>query len=170
MLTNDNPNPNTNPPGPLRVEGFDDVPPQALRTPTNELDQFLPGPSFSGGAVPFIEEEAEEGGVAGGLNRKLQLAEDVKEEEVAGSGGLVRNRKLQLAIGITAAGGRVTISGNPGRRVRYTPPDRNPTFTGRDIAIYTACDVNGLCNSAFIFIEVRQESPTFSPTLAPNFP
>ena len=164
MLTNDNPNPDTNPPGPLRVEGFDDVPPQALRTPTNQLDQFLPGPSFSGGAVPFIEEE---GGVAGGFNRKLQLTEDVEEEKVAG--GLV-NRKLQLAVGITAAGGRVTISGNPGRRVCYTPPDRNLTFTGRDIAIYTACDVNGLCNSAFIFIEVRQDSPTLSPTMAPFFP
>ena len=143
MLDNDNPNPNTNPPGPLRVEGFDSVPRRALNTPTNQLDQFLPGPSFSGGAFIEEEEEVEEEGVAGGLSRKLQQV-----------------------IGETAAGGQVTISGS-GLRVRYLPP---AGFTGRDIAIYTACDVNGLCNSAFIFLEVRQDSPSLSPTLAPNFP
>ena len=139
---------------PLFVEGFTDLPNQALNLNRNQLaDQYLPGRTTTqagrgnaGGIFIEEEEEEEEEGVAGGLTRKLQQV-----------------------IGRTAAGGQVTISGNA-NRVRYIPPARNPAFTGRDIAIYTACNQNGLCNSAFIFIEVRQDSPTLSPTLAPNFP
>jgi len=137
---------------PLFVEGFTDLPNQALNLNRNQLAaQFLPGRTTTeagrgnAGGI-FIEEEEEEEGVAGGLTRKLQQV-----------------------IGRTAAGGQVTITGNA-QRVRYIPPARNPAFIGRDIAIYTACNQNGLCNSAFIFIVVQQDSPTISPTLAPNFP
>jgi len=59
--------------------------------------------------------------------------------------------------GNTARGGTVTVAGN-GLGVSYVPP---PGQTGSDIAKYIACDQDGACGEAFIFITiVDDQSPS----------
>ena len=71
--------------------------------------------------------------------------------------------------GNTARGGTVTIAGN-GLGVSYVPP---PGQTGSDIAKYIACDQDGACGEAFIFITIVDEQshpPTTElPTESPSF-
>lgn len=55
--------------------------------------------------------------------------------------------------GNTARGGTVTIAEN-GLGVSYVPP---PGQTGSDIAKYIACDQDGACGEAFVFITIVDE-------------
>ena len=61
--------------------------------------------------------------------------------------------------GNTARGGTVTVAEN-GIGVSYVPP---PGQTGSDIAKYIACDQDGACGEAFIFITIVDER-TLSPS------